>query len=493
MPLLLLLLAATAWAQSETCARCHPAVVKQYQSTGMARSSGKISSPALPATVADPSSGAVYRIGKDHRMEFERGPVKGSRLLEWFIGSGNVGRSYLFGVDGFLFQAPVSYYSAAEKWDVSPGFEGKRTIQLTRAVEPACLQCHASQVQPEGGVSCERCHGPGQKHAASGKASDIVQPAKLPAAHRDGVCAQCHLTGVARVATANRKAGTFRAGDLLSDHLAVFVWDTAEAGELSATSHYERLAASQCKQASGDKLWCGSCHDSHREPAAAERAGFYRERCQSCHAQKPCTKAAATSDCASCHMPKGATRSVDHVAFTDHSIPRKPQPAPAPAVKRALRPFLPAPAGERETALGYAVAAMTEPAVRRQAYELLLKAPRDVAVMAQLAQFHDRMGQEEQAMALCEQIVAIDPGHPAAAVNLGIYRIKRGQAAEAISLWESALKRNPSLTGARMNLAVALSRSGERDRAIAALRQALRFEPDFEPALRLLRELGATP
>ncbi len=486
MTLLLLLIA-------NVCAPCHPAIVKQYESTGMARSSGKLSGATAVATVHDPSSGATYRINHDHRMEFERGPVQGSRMLEWFIGSGNVGRSFLFALDGILFQAPVSYYSAAGKWDISPGYEGKRTIQMGRAVEPACLQCHASGAQPEGGVSCERCHGPGQKHVATGKAADIIHPAKLPAARRDGVCAQCHLTGVARVATATRKAGTFRAGDLLSDHLAVFVWDAAEAGELSATSHYERLAASKCKQASGDKLWCGSCHDSHREPAAAEKAGFYRQRCQSCHAQKPCTKAAATSDCASCHMPKGATRSVDHVAFTDHSIPREKRPPAAPVAKRALRPFLPAPAQERETALGYAIAAMTEPAVRREAFERLQKAPRDVAVMAQLAQFHDRMGQEEQAMALCEQIVAIEPDHPAAAVNLAIYRIKRGRTAEAIALWEAALKRSPAMTGARMNLAVALSRSGEREKAIAALRQALRYEPDLEPALRLLRELGATP
>jgi Flp pilus assembly protein TadD len=158
-----------------------------------------------------------------------------------------------------------------------------------------------------------------------------------------------------------------------------------------------------------------------------------------------------------------------------------------------LRPFLPAPAGPRETALGYAVAAMTEPSVRRQAYELLLKAPRDLAVMAQLAQFYDRMGQEEQAMALCEQIVAREPGHPAAAVNLGIYKIKRGQTAEAIALWQAALARNPAMTGARMNLAVALWRGGEREAALAALRQLLRFEPDHEPAIRLLRELGGSP
>ncbi len=484
---MLLLLAA------HLCAPCHAAIVERYQTTGMARSSGKLDFAIPPATVTDPASGAVYRIDKDRGMEFERGPVRGRRLLEWFVGSGNVGRSFLFSADGVLFQAPVSYYSAARKWDISPGYGGKRTIQLARAVEPGCLQCHASAAQPEGGVTCERCHGPGQEHARTAKPATIVQPAKLPAARRDAICAQCHLTGVARVAAASRQGATFRPGDLLSDHLAVFVWDTPEAGGFDATSHYERLAASRCKQASGDQLWCGSCHDSHREPAPAAKAAFYRERCQSCHAGKPCTKAAVTGDCASCHMPKGTSRGVDHVAFTDHAIPRRPRPAAPPVARRALRSFLPAPPGQRETALGYAVAAMTEPSLRRQAFELLLQAPRDVAVMAQLAQFHDRMGQEEQAMALCEQIVALEPGHPAAAVNLGIYKIKRGQTAAAIALWQAALERNPAMTGARMNLAVALWRGGQREPALAALRQLLRFEPDHEPAIRLLRELGGSP
>ena len=96
-------------------------------------------------------------------------------------------------------------------------------------------------------------------------------------------------------------------------------------------------------------------------------------------------------------------------------------------------------------------------------------------------------------MALGERLVALEPGHPAAAVNLGIYKSKRGQTAAAIALWQAALERNPAMTGARMNLAVALWRGGQREPAVAALRQLLRFEPDHEPAIRLLRELGAAP
>ena len=39
--------------------------------------------------------------------------VHGSRPLEYFIGSGTVGRSYLYSLDGFLYQAPVSWYCGA--------------------------------------------------------------------------------------------------------------------------------------------------------------------------------------------------------------------------------------------------------------------------------------------------------------------------------------------------------------------------------------------
>src|SRR5260221_10328681 len=105
---------------SQACSGCHAAIYRKYRETGMARSSGRVGTGAfaerLTATfVEDKPSGATYRIGKTKdvlRMDFARSSaaVKGQRDLEWFIGSGNVGRSYAFSVDGFLFQAPVSYY-----------------------------------------------------------------------------------------------------------------------------------------------------------------------------------------------------------------------------------------------------------------------------------------------------------------------------------------------------------------------------------------------
>src|SRR5580704_17630293 len=43
------------------------------------------------------------------------------------------------------------------------------------------------------GRVCESCHGPGQKHAESGDASLIRNPANLTAAATDRICLTCHL------------------------------------------------------------------------------------------------------------------------------------------------------------------------------------------------------------------------------------------------------------------------------------------------------------
>jgi hypothetical protein len=457
-----------------------------------------------------------------YQLEYLRAPdVPGvQRMLGWFVGSGNVGRSYLFSHDGFLFQAPVSYYSATGEWNLSPGFQHRRGADFGRLVETKCLQCHASQLQTasgseiqfadapflEGGVSCERCHGPGGGHVARMKAGgkgvlEIVNPAKLDAERRESVCAQCHLTGAARVARASARRSDFQAGARLADYVAVFVWSDAEAAKVTATSHFEKLAHSGCKKASGGRLWCGSCHDPHSAPEPSERVAFYRQKCQSCHEKRPCTASAesrrsAGDDCASCHMPKAVDRSVEHRAYTDHSIPRRPavegEPA-SPVSHGSLVSFWKAPGQDRDLAMAMASLAPTEPALRRPAFELLVKEsardPGDMALLSQLAQFHDRMGNEAAAMEACERIVRADPANAAAKVNLGIYYAKRGRTAEAIALWQDAVKRNPSLTGARVNLSVALFREGRKEEAEAALAKALEYEPDNDAARRLLEDV----
>jgi hypothetical protein len=511
---------------SQACSRCHAEIYRKYSATSMARSSGKPGAGPLResfehATFQDLVLGTDYRISEapgGYRLEFSRtdSGTKGQRMLEWFVGSGRVGRSYVSSLDGFLFQAPVSYYSRGAKWDLSPGYQQHQFIHLTRAVGTGCLQCHASRLQPvagtqnrfgsppflEGGISCERCHGPGKSHVATSgarKGSEIVNPAKLDAARRDSVCAQCHLTGAARIVRA--KGDSYQPGRLLSDYAAYFVWSGPETSSIGANSHFEKLEQSACKRASGDRLWCGSCHDPHTEPAETDRADFYRARCQKCHEPTACkqdleTRRKAQDDCIGCHMPKGQVRDTEHAVFTDHSIPRRErQPAVASGPGRSLVSFWKTAVDERDLGLAYAAVAGSDSALRGRALDLLRKAeardPKDILVLAQLAQFYDASGDEERAIALSERIIRLDPAQVAVAVNLGTYYIKRGRAREAMRLWTDALSRNPGLTSVRMNLAVAQYQAGDPAAAEGSVLKLLEYDPDQETARQLLSEIRA--
>jgi hypothetical protein len=251
---LLLLVGATLHAApSSACAPCHREIYNRYRATPMALTSGAPGGDLPRGTITHAASGFRYRITGDS-FEFSKAEIHGSRSLSWFIGSGAAARSFLIADDGYLFEAPVTYYAASRKWDLSPAYDRYAYPFLTRPVLPACLNCHASGVSPiagthnrfadppftESGIACERCHGAGERHIASAKATDIVNPAKLPADRRDSICSQCHLSGDVRVMRPGAAWNTYRPGDRLADSVAVFVRAGNTAG-LTVTSHVEKL------------------------------------------------------------------------------------------------------------------------------------------------------------------------------------------------------------------------------------------------------------
>src|SRR5262249_2913560 len=127
--------------------------------------------------------------------------------IDYVIGSGNHARSYLHRVDsGKLAELPVSWY--AEKggdWEMSPGYDRVDQQGFRRVVGNDCLFCHNGYPRGETlaeGIDCQRCHGPGSRHAelaGSGKARPdeirraIVNPARLGRERQLDVCLQCHL------------------------------------------------------------------------------------------------------------------------------------------------------------------------------------------------------------------------------------------------------------------------------------------------------------
>ena len=460
--MVLLLLAIPAlYVGNHACLRCHSEIAKAYATTPMAISSGRVTSTSQ-GSFRHAASGISYEVDASGVVSMSHNAARREQQLHFYIGSGAAGRSFLYSRGGFLFEAPVTWYTRTQSWDMSPGYEPDRNSRWNRAVEPSCLYCHASQTQwrestqngyqdppfLQDGISCERCHGPGALHV-QGKAA-MVNPAKLEPSRRDSVCAQCHLSGEARVTRSGRNLAEYRPGDLLSDYVAYFVPENR--GALQVNSHVEKLAQSMCKRSAGDQLWCDSCHDPHRVPTAADRAAFFRSKCLTCHEAAQCERG---FDCASCHMPKTSALDAGHGVFTDHSIPRVPAKSPIPAITTSwqLRPFSQADARDRELGLAYAevVVRTGDPRQRAEAIRLLTAASQDAEVQSRLGSLV-----EQRALSLYQSALRQDPDQIVALVNLGRLLGTHGLLDEAIALWRNALKRNPCLPEAGTNLQIAL-------------------------------------
>jgi tetratricopeptide (TPR) repeat protein len=510
---------------NQACAKCHQEIARSYAQTPMAASSGVVRDGVVEGEFRHNPSGVSYRIVRGNGaawLEYERRDeapagdrLRGRRQLQYFIGSNAAGRSFLSMIDRFLFQAPVTWYAQSRRWDVSPGYEADREMRLNRPIEANCLYCHASQSQPvfgtqnryvdppftQPGVGCERCHGPGSLHARALAA--MVNPAKLDAARRDSVCAQCHLSGEARVERPGKRLAFYRPGDLLSDYVSYFVFEESQKLGLKANSHVENLAQSACKQRSGERMSCLNCHDPHATPAPQERADYFREKCLACHRPEALPaneRHTLKADCAVCHMPKSRVVDGGHGVLTDHRIPRVPSgPRTGATAGRKLVSFPGFTPDARMLGLAYAEVALrsNDQFHQREAWLLLSEAlPRHATepeLLTRLAFIHEARNETEQALKLYEAALRTEP-HRApqfviAAVNAGRIYAARGETERAIALWQDALARNPALSEAAFNLALALQSQGNRKKAGEALEQLLRFDPDSARSKHLLRQI----
>lgn len=507
---------------SKACALCHTAISKQYALTAMAQASGRASDLRLPVGEVVAAKAAVtYSASwqnsnpqlRFHKRLSDGTVVEGAKKLTYYIGSGAHGRGFIFEEQGQPFQSPIAYYGTARAWDVAPGYQDETSIFLGRKVETVCLNCHASGLNPspaelfqEGAVSCERCHGPGESHVKAIQSGQprgslsIVNPLKLSPQQRDSICAQCHLTGETRVVKPGRTETSFRPGDLLGQHVVPFVWANPDKAELKVVGHFEGLWQSRCKQASGDKLSCLTCHDPHSTVPGSEKTVYYRQKCLGCHQEASCNLPAAARNlkndsCIACHMPKRESSDGQHTAFTDHSIRRYPDSGPATSHSPELVPFWPSDATERDYALAYADQSWQHPdaASIKKAHDKLLAvwshSPGDPAVGAQLAYTWDVMGDHDTAETLYRQALKADPENLIALTNLGTHLAQRGQISQAGELWRKALSIDPGLVIPGLNLARGEAMGGHGSAALEIIRNVLSLNPDSEVALKLQREL----
>jgi tetratricopeptide (TPR) repeat protein len=195
-------------------------------------------------------------------------------------------------------------------------------------------------------------------------------------------------------------------------------------------------------------------------------------------------------------MPRNPTSDVEHVVFTDHSIPRRgAAPAASPSPTADLVPFDGGEASPRDLGLAYAILGVRDgnTAYLDRAFRLLRQVAAqggaDSETLAYLAQFYRDGKDDTHALPLYQEAWRKDSTQYAAAAALGAYQMQRGNLEEAIRLWNDALAISPGLVLVRTNLAIALLRIGHADQARETLEKALEFNPSSKEARDLLSRI----
>jgi len=364
---------------AHTCMLCHQDIYNSFVHTGMGKSfdiatKTKSSAKFGPHVVVHDTAKDFYYhpfwkkdslYVLEFRLKGKDTIYKREQQINYIVGSGQHTNSHIYRVNGYLYQAPITFYTQEGKWDLAPGFSDGFNSRFSREVGLECMNCHNSYPQfvkgsinkysgvPDG-ISCERCHGAGELHVQAiqlrhkvdtTKAIDytIVNPAKLSVALQVDVCQRCHLQGNA-VLKPGKSFYDFRPGMKLSDIEDVFMpkYEGME-NEYIMASHIARLKMSQCfiqslKPGEDDKtslkpyqksLTCVTCHNPHVDVRSVNDNSF-NTICQNCHGgskpmQPTCTekmviRKKVNDNCVSCHMPKGNTIDIPHVITTDHYI-----------------------------------------------------------------------------------------------------------------------------------------------------------------------------
>lgn len=541
--------AETGYVPPESCRTCHPEIDQTYRQTGMGRS-------VNPGKVPEGSyyhrmSNRHYRIfERDGKMYLRRHMIDASgsevhvleKSIDAALGSGNHAISYLHrDRSGTLWQLPLSWYSAdGGYWAMSPGYDRRDHFDFRREVSDSCLFCHTAYPQTSGSrdlhaIDCQRCHGPGARHAATPARSNIINPTRLEVGRALDVCLQCHLETESRafpdsMLRLGRTVFSFRPGEKLTDFKVFFdlpkgpVRDTRF--EINSAGY--RILDSPCYKNSGGRLSCTTCHNPHGPARGAEAVENVRRACLGCHESAHAEREQSGRDCASCHMPKRRTTDAVHVVMTDHRIGRPPiggdplaripehhEPYRGPLVlyrsERESRDlFYLAAAQIREGTnlsagmemLERLIAAGDVPSLAAAKIELaagyrqrsdwkraaslyregLSAGPPSVLTVVSFAEVLLRLNRLEEALRHLQNARGLAPSDPRVLNPLAIAVAESGEPSASLAILRQAVESNPQYPTSWMNLAVALERAGDTEGAEAAYREVLRVQPDLSIA-----------
>lgn len=553
---------AAGYVSDEQCASCHLGLYLSYQHIAMART---FSRPTPENVIEDFENNRLYHepSKRHYELTFDDGTFlmtryqvddEGRRVneieqrIDWIVGSGDHGRSYLFrNPAGELFMLPVSWYSRSQSWGMTPGFDNDQHSGLSRQVIRECIFCHNNYPDmPAGsdvfsrphvfptdlaeGIGCQRCHGPGEEHVRVADDPDapldavratVVNPARLPPVLRDDVCYQCHMlpssTRTSIVRRFGRPEYSFRPGEPLTEYLVHLDFDYRDeaADRFEVDHHPYRMRQSTCFKESNGRMSCLTCHDPHVDVPAAEAAGYYRARCMTCHEIDDCRMeamagassnaagggpAAATNNCIACHMPKRRTHDVVHVVMTDHRIVRQPRPdalaprheesPPAVSKVKVYWSDRPPPMADIYRAIPLANDGNRR-AVNAMAAAVAGAAPRQVEPYQRLAKAQVRAERFEDAIASLAIVLEREPDSALALAETGFALSRLGNYRDALEYLTRAIEIEPLAPTAQFNLGIVTARLGRLEEARLAYEEAVHLRPTYTKAWVGLGDLHA--
>ncbi len=501
----------------ETCAGCHRAIWETYQKTGMARSFYRPGSANIPEDFTKnntyhhkPSGSYFTMLRRDgqyyqrrYQIDFAGKEVNVmEKKIDFVMGSGNHSRAYLHrSARGTLIEMPLAWY--AEKggtWAMNPGYDRPDHDDFRRPISYDCMFCHNGYPEiperhdqpftepvykgslPEG-IDCQRCHGPGSKHAQLAKTSgataqdlrnSIVNPSRLSAQLQMEVCMVCHLETTSfplpnAIQRYERGPFSYKPGE----PMGAFILNFDHAAGKGRDDKFEivnaayRLRRSACFLKSNGKLLCTTCHNPHDIPHGEEAARHYTAVCRQCHSstldlQVKTGRHTRSADCIGCHMPKRRTEDVVHVSVTDHYIQRR---KPAGDVLAEI--------AERHETGGNAYRG----AVVLYYPEKLPHTPENDLYLA-IAQVSQRSNLSDGIVQLTAAIERHPPARAEYYFQLAEAWRDRGQLAKALPLYREAVRRNPEFAVGLRKLGSALRLSGLYTEAVEFLKRAASVAPD---------------
>src|ERR1700733_3967538 len=116
------------------CGGCHQKIFRSYLRTPMANASGLARDRIFTGSFPHAASGIDYQVfEQEDSLWFgysRRGDaaVQGKYKLEYFLGSGHLGLTYLYSVNGYFIESPIAYYANAQAFDMKPGLSAFHSL-----------------------------------------------------------------------------------------------------------------------------------------------------------------------------------------------------------------------------------------------------------------------------------------------------------------------------------------------------------------------------